>query len=258
MTLPVLLSIPHGGMGIPEELRGAVSLGQRDLFYDSDAFTADIYDIGGAASRVVKADVARAFVDVNRSMQDLPPGRPDGMVKERTCHGAPIYKTDRGPEGALLRALIDRHYMPYHRAIQKITREEEFQLCLDCHSMAPFAPETAPDAKGALRPAFCLSNADGQASSREMVDRLASCISDSFGIGRSQITCNDPFHGGHITRTYGNNPYPWIQVEMNRDMYLSPRWFDPNALTVDPDRIRDLNGMFRDALCALFAQQGAA
>ena len=43
---------------------------------------------------------------------------------------------------------------------------------------------------------------------------------------RNEISINDPFHGGHITKTYGNKPVPWIQVEMNRDLYLTEPWFD--------------------------------
>ena len=73
---------------------------------------------------------------------------------------------------------------------------------------------------------FCISNQNGKTSSPELIERLASCISESFEIDRKEISLNDPFHGGYITKTYGNNPLPWIQVEMNRDLYLSEPWFE--------------------------------
>ena len=87
-----------------------------------------------------------------------------------------------------------------------------------------------------------------------MMEILAGCISESFGIGTDQIGLNDPFRGGYIVNTYGNRPVPWIQIEINRDLYMSERWFDGGTLEADAGRLRDLNGMFRDALI-LFADR---
>ena len=65
---------------------------------------------------------------------------------------------------------------------------------------------------------------------------------------KDDVTINDPFAGGYITRTYGNNPVPWVQVEMNRSLYLSSPWFDPVALTVASHRLTKLNNKFKMAL----------
>lgn len=62
---------------------------------------------------------------------------------------------------------------------------------------------------------------------------------------------NDPFHGGHITKTYGNNPVPWIQIEMNRDMYLSESWFDNEMLSMKTERLQELNNMFENTVVSL-------
>ncbi|MGV7222698.1 MAG: hypothetical protein ACQ9MH_14365 [Nitrospinales bacterium] len=40
--LPYLISIPHGGTKIPEEVAGSVCLSKKDLFEDGDAFTREI------------------------------------------------------------------------------------------------------------------------------------------------------------------------------------------------------------------------
>ena len=93
-----------------------------------------------------------------------------------------------------------------------------------------------------------ISNNDGKASTQEMLELLADSISESYSIDRNDISLNDPFHGGHITRTYGNNPVPWIQVEMNRDLYLSKEWFDYETLEVDNKRLSALNQMFENTL----------
>ena len=247
--LPVMLSIPHGGTKRPPELDGRLCITDRDIFYDSDAFTVQIYDLGDRVGRVIKSEVARAFVDLNRSLQDLPPDNPDGLIKSRTCHQRPIYADGAEPDGELTRRLINQYYLPYHRDIQKGMRNiDDLQLCLDCHSMAPAAPRTAPDLSGASRPAFCLSNRDGRTSSSEMITLLASCIAKSYGVRLEDISFNDPFHGGHITGTYGNNPVPWIQIEMNRSLYLAEPWFDEESLRMDPARLEVLNGCFAEAL----------
>jgi formiminoglutamase len=120
--------------------------------------------------------------------------------------------------------------------------------------MASVAPNISPDGMKKKRPTFCLSNQDGQTSSNEMIDLLASCISESFEIDRSEISLNDPFHGGHITKTYGNNPIPWIQVEMNRNLYLSSPWFNRDSLSIEEPHLGKLNKQFERCLNLFFSK----
>ena len=74
----------------------------------------------------------------------------------------------------------------------------------------------------------------------------------SFSIDGKDVKLNEPFKGGHITRTYGNNPIPWIQVEMNRSMYLDEKWFDYEKLVIDKSRLASLNKMFDKSLDLFF------
>ena len=246
--LPILLSIPHGGKIRPPELDNKLVITERDLFDDSDPFVIEIYDLGERVQRVISTNIARAFVDLNRSPYDLPPNNPDGLIKSSTCYQKPIYRNGQEPGESLRKSLIDLYYYPYHRRIQKSLRELDLQLCLDCHSMASVAPNISPDGDNKKRPTFCLSNQDGKTSSNEMIKLLANCISEAFSVNIEDISLNDPFHGGYITKTYGNNPIPWIQVEMNRDLYLSKEWFDYERLKIDEKRLQELNRMFEDSL----------
>ncbi|AJM92322.1 MULTISPECIES: N-formylglutamate amidohydrolase [Nitrosopumilus] len=252
--LPVLLSIPHGGLKKPAELEGHLSITNKDLFDDSDPFVIEMYDLQDKVQRVIKTDIARTFVDLNRSLQDMPPNNPDGLIKSSTCYEKPIYIVGKEPDESLRTLLIELYYLPYHRAIQKSFTELDLQLCLDCHSMASTAPGISPDGKDKKRPLFCLSNQDGSTSSNEMIELLADCISEYYSIDRKDISLNDPFHGGHITKTYGNNPIPWIQVEMNRSLYLSDPWFDENSLSVDFTHLQKLNKQFENSLNAYFSK----
>ena len=252
--LPVLLSIPHGGTKKPAELEGHLSITNKDLFDDSDPFVIELYDLGDKVKRVIKTDIARAFVDLNRSLQDMPPDNPDGLIKSKTCYDKPIYTNGKEPDDSLKTMLIEMYYNPYHQSIQKSIGELDLKLCLDCHSMAATAPYFSPDKNNSKRPLFCISNNDGQTSSQEMMELLADSISKSYFIDRDEISLNDPFHGGHITKTYGNKPLPWIQVEMNRSLYLSPPWFDEDALTVDANHLQKLNKQFENSLDLFFSK----
>ncbi len=250
--LPILLSIPHGGTRKPAELEGHLSITNKDLFDDSDPFVVELYDLGDKVERVIKTDIARAFVDLNRSLQDMPPDNPDGLIKSKTCYDKPIYANGQEPDDSLRMMLIELYYNPYHQAIQKSIDELNLKLCLDCHSMASFAPYFSPDKSKSKRPMFCISNNDGKTSSSEMMELLADSLSKSFSIDRQEISLNDPFHGGHITRTYGNNPIPWIQVEMTRNQYLAEPWFDDKTMTMDQFRLKELNKMFERTLDLFF------
>ncbi|MDH3793779.1 MAG: N-formylglutamate amidohydrolase [Nitrosopumilus sp.] len=246
--LPILLSIPHGGTRKPAELEGHLSITNKDLFDDSDPFVMELYDLGDKVQRVIKTDIARAFVDLNRSLQDMPPDNPDGLIKSKTCYDKPIYANGKEPDDSLKTMLIELYYKPYHQAIQESIDELDLQLCLDCHSMASTAPYFSPDKTQSKRPMFCISNNDGQTSSQEMIELLSNSISEAYSVDRNEISLNDPFHGGHIIKTYGNNPVPWIQVEMNRDLYLSKEWFDHETLQIDKERLQVLNQMFENML----------
>lgn len=261
-TLPVLISIPHGGTKRPPELEeeeGILCITRRDQFDDSDPFTAEIYDLGGAAAKVVKAEIARAYVDPNRPVTMMPPEYPDGVIKGATCYGRPIYARGREPGPRLSEELIRRYYTPYHSEIEKAcAKDGGLRLCLDCHSMAAVAPPAGNNSgrnedgqEG--RPLFCLSNLDGRTCPDGQMERLARRMAESFGIGRKDISLNRPFRGGHITESFGlRGPLPWIQVEMNRSLYLDDRWFDWNSLDMDRARLAELNCMFRDALAGFF------
>jgi formiminoglutamase len=244
--LPVLLSIPHGGTEVPEELRDRVCITAEDLFDDSDPFTREIYDLGHDVAQVVKADVARAFVDMNRAPDDLPPTNPDGAVKTATCFKRPIYVQGREPDAALTERLIERYHARYHEQLATASGQG-VKLALDCHSMLSHAPPIGRD-YGTPRPLFCLSNRDGATAPHNVLQELANAVAEAFEIPASEIGLNDPFKGGYITRVHGTGTVPWMQVEMNRSLYLSDPWFRADTLTVYPKRLAELRDRFARAL----------
>ena len=247
-SLPILISIPHGGLKKPQEIIDRLCISDSDIFYDIDPYVVDIYNIGKKVQKIIITDIARTFVDLNRSMLDLPPNNPDGLIKSMTCYKKSIYHKQKAPDLILTQQLIEKYYKPYHREIQKSIHDLNLQVCFDCHSMASVAPDISPDRNSKPRPLFCISNQNGQTSSNEMLKVLGESISNSFSIKKEEISFNNPFKGGYITKTYGNNPIPWIQIEMNRKMYLEKPWFDKEKMTIEKSRLQELNKMFSKSM----------
>ena len=254
MTLPVLLSIPHGGDRTPPEAASLSALDDAGIFSDGDACTREIYDLGDAVAAVHQAEVARAFVDLNRAPEDRPPDNPDGVVKSLTADRIAVWRGGGAPPGDLANTLVARYWRPYHDRLAELATDRTLRVAFDCHSMAEFAPAIAPR-PGEPRPRFCLSNAGGATASASLLADLADALAGAFDCPREEIRLNDPFQGGHITRRHGASfaagGTPWVQIEMNRNWYLADPWYDRTALTVDPERLAELRNRFRSALEAL-------
>jgi formiminoglutamase len=249
---PILLSIPHGGTEVPVEIRDRVTISAKDQFEDSDAFSQEIYSLGSDVIAQVQSLVARVFVDMNRAEDDRPPDNPDGIVKTQTCHGKTVYLPGRELGDASIRQILDVYYFPYHQSIVTALAEHSgLQLALDCHTMEAMAPAIAPDT-GQSRPLICLGTNHGKSCPPEVAKRLAACFREAFDFEEKDVVMNKPFAGGYITRTYGEGTLPWVQVEMNRSLYLSEPWFDADNLTVQPQRLQDLNQRFRKTLALFF------
>jgi len=251
--LPVLISIPHGGHLIPDSLKENIMLSSLDLLDDSDAFTQDIYDIGNSAEYVFKTDIARAIIDLNRSVDQYPPEYPDGVIKSHTCYDKQIYKMGMEPDENKKKQLIHSYYLPYHDNIKRALAEKRIALALDCHSMAAIGPTNSKD-KGGKRPLMCLGNVWGQTCSKLLIKRISNCFCCSFGFKSSDIQINQPFAGGYITQTYGKKSIiPWIQVEISRELYLSQQYFNRQTLQMmDNKRLNELNQMFQTGLELFF------
>ena len=210
MTLPLLLSVPHTGLAVPDEVKPCCALSEREIVEDGDEGAAQIYDIEFAVAAFHTTDIARAIVDMNRSEDDR---RRDGAVKTHTCWNVPVWREPL-PDEAVER-LIDRYHRPYHRRLTELAAEPHLRLAIDCHTMAAEGPPVGPDA-GKERPWVCLGYGDGTCP-RHWVETLKVCFENEIG---AHVTINDPFSGGYITRCHSDE-MPWLQLEMSRAPFLS-------------------------------------
>ena len=255
---PILISIPHSGDIIPPEVADIVDITGKDIFYDGDAFTHEIYDFGKNVDALIKTPIARAIVDVNRASDDRPPENPDGVVKTVTTNGTPVYREGMFPGNDLVKDLLQKYYFPYHKTLENLLENRSIRLAFDCHSMLERSPVTSV-CPGEPRPLICLSNRGNKhglpvrgrepvTCPSEWIRALAESLRRAFA-GEGEVAMNDPFAGGYISRYhYEHSGIPWIQIEINRKLYLNEMYFDSERLKIDQRIIQELRGRIFDAI----------
>lgn len=252
--LPFLISVPHGGTTIPKELAERHALSPTDILDDIDPFTRSLYDLESVVEEIQVADIARPFVDLNRSADQLPPAFPDGVIKRETCHKVPVYRPGLEPHPLLIKDLLSRYHEPYHAKLSKRLKQEHIQMMIDCHSMSEYPPPIATD-RSVRRPLVNLGDIDGQSCPPDITALLAEAFVITFNIRADDVSVNRPFKGGYITRFHGQGTKPVLQIELNRVLYLNP----DHPRKEDAARITDIRSRMISAL-TLFYQSwlGAA
>ncbi|MBL6974300.1 MAG: N-formylglutamate amidohydrolase, partial [Deltaproteobacteria bacterium] len=166
--LPLLVSVPHAGTRIPEEVRELCMLTDYQVCRDGDEGASEIFAFRDTVEAWITSSVARAVVDLNRAEDDRDM---DGVVKTHTCWDVPIYSAVLGDD--LVEVLLQRYHRPYHRRLSRLA-DQAVRLGVDCHTMAAVAPPVAPE-PGWDRPEVCLSNGEGTCPD-QWVESLAECF----------------------------------------------------------------------------------
>ncbi len=249
--LPILISVPHGGDKTPPELQDRTALSPKDIFEDGDAFTRDIYQFKGKVEAFVEANIGRAFVDLNRAPTDRPPQNPDGVVKSHTVYEVPVYQEGKYPDDELIEEILEKYYYPYHAKLDECQNQPHVKFAFDCHSMLAQAPVISAT-PGESRPLICLSNLDDGKSNTScsslQIQTLANCFRETFEVKKEEIQINNPFKGGYITRSHYNGSIPWVQIELNRKLYLTPPYFDLNTMNCSTERLSEIREKIWQAL----------
>lgn len=208
MKLPLIISVPHAGLTVPQEVQDYCALTSEQILADSDEGAAQIYDLKSEVAAYITTDIARAIVDMNRAEDDR--GR-DGIVKTHTSYNVRVYHQPI-PED-LVEILLGRYYHPYHQRLSELAADA--RLGIDCHTMAAVGPPCSKDS-GHERPNICLSDAQGSCP-QDWFDKIIHCFEESFNC---EISVNHPFKGGYIIRSHSSE-LPWVQVELSRAPFLT-------------------------------------
>lgn len=225
--VPIVLSVPHCGTQIPDDLREEFNSEKLAELDDTDWFVDQLYDFAPAMGiTLLSARYSRWVIDLNRT-PDNQPLYTDGRVITALCPvtdflGYPIYQDKRT---ALNASEVERrktlYYHPYHQQLQQLVddHKEEFGnvLLWDCHSIRQLVPSIRKEPF----PDLILGDADGTSASPGLTEIT---LRNLEGEGRT-ITHNDPFKGGYITRHYGKplEGSHALQLEMSKVNYMDDR-----------------------------------
>jgi len=223
--VPVILSVPHSGTLFPDELITEFKVDKLNDLDDTDWFVDQLYDFAPAMGiTLLSAKYSRWIIDLNRT-PDNQPLYTDGRVITGLCPvtdflGEPLYKdgrTEIKSEEIQLRKNL--YYSPYHQQIRQLLDQmiEEFGKVLlwDCHSIRRLVPSIRKDPF----PDLILGDADGTSASPGLSEIT---LRNLEGQGL-QVSHNEPFKGGYITRHYGNpsiNVHA-LQLEMSKVNYMN-------------------------------------
>ena len=208
--LPIVASIPHSGLLVPEAIACTLAEPYRHFLPNQDWHLDKLYDfLPDLGATVLQATHSRYVVDLNRALKEPFFGSFwRSPVPEKTAFDKPLYQNRPAPEE--IRQRIGRYYQPYYQQLQQlldraIARFGKVYL-LDLHSFL-----------GLIDDEICLGNASGQSCSPSWL----AIVERAFRDRGYQVVCNKVFTGGNIVRHYGWHPQvEALQIEVRYPTYL--------------------------------------
>lgn len=254
---PFIISVPHGGTTIPDEVSDSIALSSEEVIFYSDPATREIYNFRSRVVSFIETAVSRMVVDLNRPPYHLAPKYPDGAIKSITGFGTPVYRDNRFPDINLVHRLMVKYFFPYHEMVDRLMDEHQVRIAFDCHSMLPMGlPDR--DEKGRARPLICLGNNGDQNGAprpgilstcpQELIQGLAQNFRNEFG-KEGAVLINSPYAGGFVSISHHwHRDIPWIQIEVNRGLYERETNGPDQPGFVDKSASGELQGRIWDVL----------
>jgi len=255
----LVFASPHSGSIYPADMMAAARLDTEAIRSSEDAFVDQIIagapDLGAA---VIRARLARAYIDLNREPWELDPAMfedelPEyarsrsarvaaglGAIARVAAEGRPIYA--RKLTFAEARARVELAHRPYHDALDRLLAAARSAhgcaILLDWHSM-PAAAARGQRARGGGPCDIVLGDRFGAACSPKLT-ALVERELESLGY---RVARNTPYAGGYTTEHYGRPAKRThaLQIEINRALYMNEATREPTEglarLTADAGRL---------------------
>lgn len=234
----VVFASPHSGRDYSFDFLNQSVLDAQAIRSSEDAFVDLIYahalDCGAP---LLSARAPRAYVDLNRSADELDPAVIEGLERARhnprinsglgviprvVASGRAIYS------GKLTRseaqARLDRIWHPYHQCLTELLAETHARfgraILIDCHSM-PHEAIVNLSSAGATLPEVVLGDRFGGSASPVLVEQVEA----AFRRAGFRVARNAPFAGAFVTQHYGKprrNQHA-LQVELDRSLYMDEK-----------------------------------
>jgi N-formylglutamate amidohydrolase len=243
-TTSVVFASPHSGRDYPWAFLRHSVLDERAIRSSEDAFVDLLFaaapDFGAP---LLAATAPRAFVDLNRSSDELDPALIEdvlkvshnpritsglGVIPRVVANGRTIYSGKLSLREA--QARLRDHWRPYHDRLQTLLDDTRANfgeaILIDCHSM-PHEAIDSVGTPGTPHPQIVLGDRFGAAASSQVVDRIEA----AFAAAGLRVARNTPFAGAYTAQHYGrpSKNQHVIQVEIDRSLYMNERLVRPSG-----------------------------
>ena len=221
-TTPLVLSLPHVGTVIPDDLKSRFN--ERALHVeDTDWHLECLYDFALAMrASVIVPRVSRYVIDLNRPPDDTPmyPGASNTeLCPTRFFNGDPLYVNGGGPDAAEIARRRAMYWQPYHDALRaeldRVRAQFGYGLLWDGHSIRSEIPWLF---EGKL-PDLNLGTASGTSCAASLREAL---VNELHRNSKLTHAADGRFKGGYITRNYGRpaDNIHAVQMEMCQSLYM--------------------------------------
>lgn len=240
---PLVLSVPHSGTIFPNEFLQSVAVDVKDLRSNEDPFVDElIMEASDRGIPMLKLNIARSFVDVNRDSIEIDPSMfynyPESQMLQnnrRSRVGLGLFHRITSERKNIYDGLLNYDeatqrvksvYDVYHQRLQKMVdkciKKFGFCLVLDCHSMPSKICNIMQDNR---QIEFCLGTLFEQSCPNEIFESLLQSLNTKYN-----VTLDCPYSGAYISFNYcqpRKNTYT-LQLEINRGLYCDEVNFEKN------------------------------
>ena len=228
---PIVVSVPHNGTWTPGEIRRQLAVPAEEVREKVDDYADVLAEMAEEFAAVVKANVSRTVIDLNRSgtvaeldLECDPEREGERLVRLFDVEGRLLWKAPIGRppiSRSELERRIAQYHEPYHAALQGcLKRNETPRILVDMHSMSDPACD------------LVIGDFRGRSTGEDICERRLKPFFSERGYrvgyagprnfdrqGRPAAAAASRYSGGFITSRYGdpgNGQYAF-QIEVNRE-----------------------------------------
>ncbi len=244
-TLPLLVSLPHVGTLIPDDIAARLrpqALAVEDTDWHLETLYAFVRELGAS---VLAPRYSRYCIDLNRPPENTPMyagSNNTELCPTRAFTGEPLYREGHTPDAAEIARRLQIYWRPYHDALAgelaRLKAAHGHAVLFDGHSIKSELPWLF---EGRL-PDLNLGTVGGASCSAALRDALAAVLA-----AQTQFTqvVDGRFKGGFITRRYGRpaDAVHAVQLEMCWRCYMAespPFEFNPARAAAARPLLRQL------------------
>jgi N-formylglutamate deformylase len=256
---PLLVSLPHIGHEIPEDLRpGYVPRALRSE--DSDWHLDRLYDFADElGAGMLTPRYSRYVIDLNRPPDNTPlyPGAQNTeLCPSRFFTGEPLYREGQLPDAEEVERRRLAYWQPYHDALRaeldRLRERYGWAVLFDGHSIQSELPWLF---EGRL-PDLNFGTADGHSCAPGLREAMSAVLRVQ---DRYTHVVDGRFKGGYITRHYGEPAHRIhaVQLEKCQCIYMDERRGEGATFAYDEGAADRLKPVLRKLLGAALAWRPA-